>query len=148
MPYDTAPNVVYQAFQETITIQSDTIPPNAMPPDLCINAFLQILSDVINNPIGRFVVISILNELNEIKTKYPLRFNKLKVLCIRNNDTEQGFVRPVAFLKKPARIDFSVKPVGCSVIDQAQHKTVTKPAETDILLFHELLHWARYLNMY
>lgn len=101
-----------------------------------IAEFKKLLECVVKNKVGRFVLISIINKLKSRK------FSKYILKVLVDNNSPQ--FKP-QILGSFTTIVFTTAPIPLYVIPSqmaTQNDILTPP---DVVLFHELLHWARYL---
>lgn len=103
-----------------------------------LEKFTEYLQQIVENKIGKFVLIAIINKLNDLPSKQ-------RCLEIQIDNENPDFTRPT--LKTLAKIKFSTVLSKCYVINLSidSKQTVENDSFQDVLLFHEILHWARYL---
>ena len=104
-----------------------------------ITKFKDILKCVVKNKVGRFVLISIINKLKSLGFSKSSNYI-LKVLVDNKSPQFKPQLPP-----SPAKIMFTTVPMPLYVVPSqiaTQNDIRTPP---DVALFHELLHWARYL---
>lgn len=107
-------------------------------------AFEQILFRVAINEVGYYVLNRICDTIKQIETNESEEEEDVRFLLrVKTDNKNQGFSpNPEGFSGK---IIFAQNQIPTSVVYPALKTTVMEDTPTDVLLFHELLHFARFL---
>lgn len=138
IPYSVPEQKVLEQFWKTVNITVVTKEGTTEKENVLVK-FKEYLQQIVRNNVGKFVLISIINKLTNLPSKQ-------QALEIQVDNQSPDFTQPT--VKTHAKIKFSTVPLNCYTIDPKidSNQIIENGTLQHVLLFHEILHWARYLT--